>query len=156
MCQGKYCVMNISFDDYMDSIKANRKSMPPELISFASNEDHYELNHPQSLHDSWVSSLCTEELRNNTRPYECSLRVTLKLLGQQHDRTLVLIYSDVVAYEFLGSENSFNPNDTFHGDILDHRISITGDAYKHIIEMRSGSIFKVVFKGFSFEEQSST
>ena len=145
--------MTTNLDNYIESIKASKETMPPELYSFASNINHYELNHPLSLHDSWLASLNTEEIRNNERPFNSSLRITLKLLGQQHDCTLILSYSDVLAYEFYGKENTFNPNDTFHGDIVDHRVSIVNNAYSHTIEMRSGSVFKVVFRAFTFEVQ---
>jgi len=148
--------MNSNFDEYISSINSNQDILPKALFEFASNIERYELNHPQSLHDSWVSSITIAENRNRIRPFEPSLSIVLNLLGQQHDRDIILSYSSVKSYELLGCENPYNYKDTFHGDILQHEVSISNDLFQHTIELRSGSVFKVVFGGFSCTEQVYT
>ena len=148
--------MNSNFDEYISNLKSNREDYPSELFEFAVNTERYELNHPQSLHDSWVSSITIAENRNKVRPFEPSLSIVLNLLGQQHDRDIVLSYSRVQSYEILGSENPYNYGDTFHGDVLTHEISTIDGSFHHIIELRSGSVFKVSFNEFSCLEQVYT
>jgi hypothetical protein len=76
------------------------------------------------------------------------------LLGQQHDRDIFLNYTDVKEYQFLGVENQLNWNDTFHGDILSHEVTmIDVDLFQHKFEMRSGSIFNVQFSRFEIKEK---
>ena len=148
--------MKSNFDEYISNLNSNKDNYPNELFEFAVNTERYELNHPQSLHDSWVSSITIAENRNKVRPFEPSLSIVLNLLGQQHDRDIVLKYSNVKSYEILGSENPYNYGDTFHGDILTHEISNIDGLFNHIIELRSGSIFKVTFNEFSCLEQVYT
>ena len=126
--------------------------MPAQLFEFASNPEHYELNNPRSLHDTWVTSLTIAENRNKQRPFEATLAITLKLLGQQHDRDIVLTYNNVESYELIGHKNGFNYNDTFHGDVLTHEISLVHEQYQHTIELRSGSKFTVIFTEFKVTE----
>ena len=148
--------MNSSFDEYISNLNLNKGSFPNELFEFAVNTERYELNHPKSLHDSWISSITIAENRNKARPFEPSLSIVLNLLGQQHDRDIVLSYFNVKSYEILGYENPYNYGDTFHGDILTHEISTIDGLFHHIIELRSGSTFKVTFKEFSCLEQVYT
>ena len=148
--------MNSSFDEYISNLNLNKGSFPNELFEFAVNTERYELNHPKSLHDSWISSNTIAENRNKARPFEPSLSIGLNLLGQQHDRDIVLSYFNVKSYEILGYENPYNYGDTFHGDILTHEISTIDGLFHHIIELRSGSTFKVTFKEFSCLEQVYT
>ena len=148
--------MNLDFDSYIERTKDSRELMPFELYNFASNPKHYELNGSQSLHDAWVASIVIEEARDANRPFNASLNICIKLLGQQHDRSLILSYLDVKSYSFTGIKNDLNPNDTFHGDILDHRVAINSDSFEHTLHARSGSIFKVVFGRFSYHEQRNT
>ena len=148
--------MNSSFDQYISNLNSNKDIYPNELFEFASNSERYELNHPQSLHDSWVTSITIAENRNKIRPFEPSLSIVLNLLGQQHDRDIVLNYFNVKSYEILGSENPFNYGDTFHGDVLTHEISIVDGLFQHVLELRSGSFFKVIFSKFSCLEHVYT
>jgi len=148
--------MNSSFDEYISNLNSNKDNFPNELFEFAANIERYELNHPQSLHDAWVTSITIAENRNNVRPFEPSLSISLNLLGQQHDRDIVLNYLNVKSYEVLGAENPFNYGDTFHGDVLTHEVSISGSLFQHVLELRSGSTFKVTFEKFNCLEQVYT
>jgi hypothetical protein len=148
--------MKLDFKSYIKHMKDSKEVMPSELYNFASNPKHYELNDAQSLHDAWVSSIVIEEMRDTNRPFNASLKICIKLLGQQHDRSLTLNYLDVKSYAFSGNKNELNPNDTFHGDILDHRVAVNSDSFGHTLHARSGSAFKVVFGRFSYHEQRNT
>ncbi|TMO76393.1 hypothetical protein [Pseudoalteromonas aurantia] len=148
--------MNSSFDEYISNLNSNRNNFPSELFEFAANTERYELNHPKSLHDAWVTSITIAENRNKVRPFEPSLSISLNLLGQQHDRDIFLNYLKVKSYELIGTENPFNYGDTFHGDVLTHEVSITGNGFQHIIELRSGSTFKVTFADFNCVEKIYT
>ena len=144
--------MNSDFDKYISNLVANKEKMPEQLFEFAANPERYELNHPRSLHNTWVTSLTIAENRNKQRPFDASLSITLNLLGQHHDRDIVLTYNNVKSYELIGHINEFNYNDTFHGDVLTHEISLENEQYQHIIELRSGSKFKVCFTEFEVIE----
>ncbi|CAM4298796.1 hypothetical protein [Pseudoalteromonas byunsanensis] len=144
--------MNSEFDKYISNLVANKANFPDSLFEFGTDQKRYELNHPKSLHDSWVTSLTIAENRNRKRPFDASLSIILTLLGQQHDRDIILTYSNVKSYELIGHENGINYNDTYHGDVLTHEVSFENELYKHIIELRSGSIFKVRFTEFKVNE----
>ena len=148
--------MQRNFDEYMEYILSLKDVLPEELHKFSSNTEHYELNHPDSLHDAWVVSLLVKESRNASRPFNCNLSVEINLLGQHHDRELILKYFNVSKYGFVGQRNELNANDTFHGDILSHEVGVKPEGFSHTIAMRSGSVFEVVFSGFSYEVQLST
>ena len=148
--------MNSSFDEYISNLNSNKDNFPSELFEFAANTERYELNHPQSLHDAWVTSITIAENRNKVRPFEPYLSISLNLLGQQHDRDIVLNYVNVKSYEIIGTENPFNYGDTFHGDVLTHEVSISDNLFQHVLELRSGSTFKVIFANFNCLEQVYT
>ena len=152
LCVNGSSIVNSNFDKYISNLVSNKTKFPEQLFEFATNLERYELNHPKSLHDSWVTSLTIAENRNKQRPFDASLSITLNLLGQKHDRDIVLTYNNVKYYELIGHENEFNYNDTFHGDILTHEVSLENELYKHILELRSGSIFKVYFTEFKVTE----
>ena len=156
MCEGSCKGMQRSFDEYMEYILSLKEDLPEELFKFSSNIAHYELNHSDSLHDAWVVSLLVKENRNASRPFNCNLSLEINLLGQHHDRELILKYLNVSKYGFVGQRNELNANDTFHGDILSHEVGLKSGRFIHTIAMRSGSIFEVAFSGFTFEVQLNT
>lgn len=125
--------MNSNFDKYISDLVSNKTKLPAQLFAFATNLDRYELNHPRSLHDSWVTSLTIAENRNPKRPFDTWLSISLNLLGQQHDRDILLTYKNVKSYELVGRENELNYNDTFHGDVLTHKVSLEKGLCRHII-----------------------
>ncbi len=142
------------FDRYIEELKSKRSLIPEHIYDLATSVERHELSNPLSLHDSWLDAYTVREKRNPERPFECSAAIELRLLGQMHDRYMVINYIDVASHKFIGSQNDFNATDTFHGDILKHAIDVLGDGtFRHEMEFRSGSTLSIDFKDLEIKEE---
>ncbi len=119
----------IKYTRYLEYLETIKSLLPDHINAFASQEKYFTLNSPHSLHDAWLNSVEVREERNQDRPFEPVVGVTLKLLGQLHDRTIVLEYKDVCRYELNGKPNKYNWADTFHGDVFTHEIRIENEGW---------------------------
>ena len=138
-----------SFDDYLEYLESHRDQIPKDVYDFIIDPRRHTLDDPGSLHDSWLESLSISEHRNS--PSTATL--TLRLLGQQHDRYLILTYSDIVTYNITGDRTPFYAA-TYHGDVLYHEIRVSDDSkLTHEIEFATESSFIVTCNHLSFEEK---
>jgi len=119
----------IFYGRYKDYLNTIQHLLPEQIYQFASDEKYFTLNSPHSLHDSWLSSIEVRELRNQKKPFEPFVEITLKLLGQRHDRIIILNYEGVIEYSIKGTravkdQSDFRYADTFHGDVFTHEIRL--------------------------------
>jgi hypothetical protein len=144
----------IQYGNYLNYLETIRKSLPEPVYQFASSEQHFNLNSPHSLHDAWMESVTISEQRQKTAPFKPQVQVILKLLGQQHDRMIVLEYDKVSRYTVEGKQNDFNWADTFHGDVFTHEIRVTNEnKIIHEILFCSDSRLLVECENFTHREE---
>ena len=144
----------IQYARYLEYLETIKSSLPDHIYAFASNKEYFTLNSPHSLHDAWLSSMEVRETRNKERPFDPVVGVTLKLLGQLHDRTIVLEYKEVCRYDLNGKPNKFNSADTFHGDVFTHEIRIEKKGWIiHEIGFVSDSVFLIECRDFTCREE---
>lgn len=141
-----------SFPEYLVFLDKNQDRFPTNLYNFARNVDRYN-DSPHSLHDSWITSINVNEIRDPERFLDPNVVIELNLLGPMHDRDFLLKYSYVERYQFEGQKNRLNWRDTFHGDILFHEFRLQNDQlFVHEMVLRSDSKILIVFRDFSFSE----
>lgn len=138
-----------SFDLYRAYLETNRDSFPINVFEFAHDIERHTLSSPHSLHDSWLTSITVKENRKKHRPFEPKPSIELILLGQMHDRDIVLTYSGVASFFMTGNKNPYNWADTFLGDVSCHevRLSETG-LLVHEIEFVSDSRVLITCEAF--------
>ncbi|WP_125564801.1 hypothetical protein [Pseudoalteromonas rubra] len=146
-----------SFDDYLEYMRARKGKIPVHVYEFATDVNRHDFESPQSLHDSWVTSINIKEHRNKERPFNPSTTIEIELLGPMHDRNIVLKYEEIESYAFEGTKNPYNYADTYHGDIVCHEVRLTEGGYLlHEILMASEATIKIVCKNITCNEQVYT
>ena len=143
----------IQFGDYLDALNSYRHLLPVEVAEFASDEDRYVLTHPSSLHDAWVEQISVTESRN-VDGASSRIGVALRLLGQMHDRHIILTYENVSNYSISGGENQWSTHQTLHGDVFTHevRVSDCGRVVHEIAVGEAGKI-EITCATFNVEER---
>jgi hypothetical protein len=144
----------IQYGNYLRYLSTVREFLPTHIYEFASAEHHFNLNSPHSLHDSWMESATISEKRQATAPFKPEVQVNLRLLGQQHDRTIVLKYENVSSYTLEGRRGDSNWAVTFHGDVITHEVRVTNaNKVLHEILFRSDSRLLVECENFTHHEE---
>ena len=131
-----------SFDGYLALLNEWQGRLPKHVYDFAGDIERHNLTSPRSLHDAWVESITVSEHRNDERPFDARLQIQLVLLGPMHDRKFSLVYTGVARFELGGVSNQHNVNDTFHGDLLKHRVILDADGIENPSRF-SGSVPKL-------------
>lgn len=146
----------IQFGDYLVALESFRAQLPPEVVKFASDENRFALHHPGSLHDAWVEQIAICESRAiDVRPSE--IQVILTLLGQMHDRRIILTYEGVSAYSVTGGKNLNSTPHTLHGDIYTHEVRLSAlKEVVHEIAVGDGGRIEITCKTFRVEERAIT
>lgn len=143
-----------TFEKYFAYLNGIKDKLPAHVYEFASDLRRYELNDALSLHDSWITSLTIRENRARSRPFKPAPSIELVLLGQRHDREMVLEYYDVQSYRIEGHKNPTNWLDTFHGDVTHHEVSVSDEgSILHELVCRSGSVLCIKCKDFKCTER---
>lgn len=146
-----------SFDDYLKYMHDNREKFSDHVFAFATDVNRHRLDSPHTLHDTWVTAITFKENRNKTRPFEPKPTIEIELLGQMHDRDIILTYFEIEKYQFEGFKNSHNLRDTFLGDISAHQVLLNQDgSLLHEILFASKSIINIVCKDFTCIERFHT
>ena len=146
-----------SFDEYLGYLDTIKGEISRNVYEFASDLKRHELENAHSLHDSWITSISVQEKRNPSRPFEPEVIIVLELLGQMHDRDIVLEYKEVKAYRIESIENPYNSGDTFHGDVISHEVRLVEhDLLIHEIVMATDKTIEIVCKNFSCNESIHT
>ena len=142
-----------SFDEYIKTMEREKEHFPAHVYEFATDLNRHDLQSPHSLHDSWLTSLTIKENRNTARPFEPKPTIEIVLLGQMHDRDIVLEYSHIEWYEMLGFKNPYNWGDTYQGDVEAHEVRLENDSIIHEIAFVSESKIVVACKDFTCSER---
>jgi hypothetical protein len=145
----------IQFGDYLEALESYRDQLPSEVAAFASDEDRFTLNHPSSLHDAWVEQIAISESRSiDQLPSE--IRIVVTLLGQMHDRWIVLTYEGVSAYSITGGRNPGSTPYTLHGDIWTHEVRLSALLeVVHEIAVGDGGRIEVTCRTFHVEDTAT-
>ena len=146
----------IQFGDYLEALESYSAQLPPAVAEFASDENRFALHHPGSLHDAWVEQIAISESRaKDERPSE--IRVILTLLGQMHDRRMILTYEGVSGYSIIGGKNPHSTPHTLHGDIYTHEVRLSArQEVVHEIAVGDGGQIEITCKTFQVEERAIT
>ena len=112
------------FDPYFAYLGTIQEQLSESAYAFASTWTHYSLDSPSSLHDAWLEELVVTEASSGARSEIRRTKLTLRFLGPQHDRHLVLHYSDVIDYRVDGKGVSKG-----HGDLIVHEVSVSPDGH---------------------------
>ncbi|MDB6112383.1 MAG: hypothetical protein JWR69_4133 [Pedosphaera sp.] len=144
----------INYGNYLSYLETIRQLLPEHIYQFASSEQHFNLNSPHSLHDAWMESVTISERRHKAAPFEPQVHIIVKLLGQRHDRLIVLEYENVSRYMVDGKPSLYNPADTLHGDVFTHEIRVTNkNKIIHEILFVSDSRLQVECDNFTHREE---
>lgn len=143
-----------SFDEYIEYMKVNKGKFPAKVYDFVTDVNRHNLNSPHSLHDSWMTSISIKENRNKFRPFDPKPSIELELLGQMHDRDIILTYSGIEKYKIKGLKNPLNYADTYQGDILCHQVTLNKqELLIHEILFRSESKIVIICENFDCIER---
>jgi len=143
-----------SFDDYLEYLKRNKDKFPANVYEFAIDINRHILESPHSFHDSWLTSITIKENRNKEQPFEPTPSIEIVLLGQMHDRDIILTHEGIESYSINGHKKPYNWGDTFQGDISCHEIRINKDGQiTHEIEFVSESRIIIACRKFKCVEQ---
>lgn len=149
--------MNQSFDDYKKYMQKNKEKFPKHIYEFALDENRHTLDSPNSLHDSWMTSITIKENRDRAYPFEPQPTIEIKLLGQRRDRDIILSYWGIERYSIEGLKNPYNWGDTFQGDISCHEVKLSEqDLIIHEIQFVSNSKIIIVCRDFICSERLHT
>lgn len=142
------------FDNYIEYMERNKKKFPTRVFDFATDVNRHKLDSPHSLHDSWMTSITIKENRNSKRPFDPNPTIEIELLGQMHDRDIILSYFGVENYKIKGLKNPYNWGDTYQGDILCHEVRLNKKGFIiHEIVFASESKIVIACKDFLCSER---
>ena len=146
-----------SFDDYKNYIEANKDKLASHVYEFAIDINRHNLDSQHSLHNSWMTSITIKENRNKKRPFDPEPKIEIKLLGQMHDRDIILSYSGIENYQIKGLKNPYNWADTYQGDISCHEVRLDEQGLLiHEILFVSESTITITCKDFWCTERLHT
>jgi len=150
----------IRYGRYLDYLETIKGSLPAHVAEFASSKQFFTLDSPHSLHDAWLNSVEVRETRRSEQPREPTVTLTLKLLGQYHDRVIVLEYENVFQYRMEGTREikdgppNFQYGDTFHGDVITHEVRLGNEGHIiHEIAFATESALLVECLNFTHREE---
>ena len=141
---------SIDYENYLQALKSYQSSLPKKVLEFASDLTRFELNGASSLHDCWLKELLIEESGSPSQT-----EVTLRLLGQMHDRIISIKYREVVAYSITrtATDNSPYPNPD-QDDLYTHEIRVSDDGHVlHEILFVSDKSILIECKTFDVSEE---
>ncbi len=146
-----------SFSEYRKYLEVHKDRFPSHVYEFAIDENRHNLSSPHSLHDSWMTSITIKENRNASRPFDPKPTIEITLLGQMHDREIVLSYSGIESYNIEGLKNPYNSGDTYQGDVSCHEVRLNSNGLLiHEILFASESKIMVVCSDIRCEERPCT
>lgn len=112
----------IDFGAYAAYLATVRDRLPAHVAAFASDERHFALNAPETLHDAWLVGITVREPATGARQELRRTEVDVRLLGPFHDREHVLRYTGVRRYEAVGVGVADG-----HGDLYTHEVRLASD-----------------------------
>lgn len=138
----------ILWDRYFEAFAKYRDRLPRHIADFGADFERFTLNHPKSLHDSWLESIHVREIRAvGETPSSADIQLTL--LGQQHDRHIVIRYQGVTSYQVHGTQGDFHYFETFHGDVFTHEVRVADNgSIVHEIAFVTGSTILITCSDF--------
>lgn len=144
----------IDWQEYLKYLKENKELFSSDVYRFISDEKRHCLSGLQTFHDAWVRSISIKEDGEGNRPFNAKVNIGLTLLHQGHGREFIIEYDEVSEYKFDSRRNNENHNDTFHGDLLWHRMLVGENRVaQHVLYFSSESFLKISFKAFTFKEK---
>lgn len=144
----------ILYGKYLEEFSKIRHKFPDEVVQFVEDENRFCLQAGESLHDAWIESLVVRE-RRSLGDVASGCEISLELLGQLHDRRIVLCYREVKAYSVEGLGCAcWN---SFHGDIYTHEVRLSDDGFViHEIVGADGFRIQVECETFQVDEKMLT
>ena len=126
-------------DVYLQYLSENADTFPRNARDFALAEWHYDFEHHQCPHDSWLESFAIKERATGQRHENSAVDIERLFLGAYHDAFFSLIYRDVRSYSL-----QLHPHELVrraHGDWLIDEVTLTeAGLVRHEIEFERASL----------------
>jgi hypothetical protein len=127
--------------DYLRYLDEERDRFPANAWSFALASWHYDMQHSQCPHDSWLESLDIQE--GGAGKERRRIQIAARFLGAYHDGSFELVYADVQSYSGLMKEVA-GLGAGGHGDwLVDEVLAQDDGSVSHEIVFSSGARWQI-------------
>jgi hypothetical protein len=126
-------------DDYLRYLTDNAEKFPAGAREFALADWHYDREHHQCPHDSWLEFFNITEISSGERNEVRVVEITAKLFGAYHDGYFSLVYRDVSSYSLECTTFRRGKALIGHGDWMVDELTMKGkNIVHHEIEFSEG------------------
>ena len=130
-------------DEYFAYLKAEGGKFPVGARQFAFQDGHYDIQHHECPHDSWLEELVIKEPSSGKRRHKRKIQIVAKFLGSFHDGYFDLTYIDVTSYSLNFEASPGIKLNRGHGDWMIDEITIIGtNTVCHEIEFRDAGTWR--------------
>ena len=150
----KSSVDGLEIDAYLRYLRTNASNMPRGAREFALAPWHYDYDHHQCPHDSWLDKVTVSEIGTGPRNASRRISILARFLGAYHDGHFDIEYNGVSSYQIeykdipitiSGKEVQFPRSLSGHGDWYIDEVSLTRNGEVcHEITFANGSTWKIV------------
>jgi hypothetical protein len=138
-------------DKYCQYLGESADKFPIGAREFALADWHFDREHHQCPHDSWLEYLDIRELSSGKRNEIRVVEIDTKYFGAHHDGHFTLLYRGVVSYAISCCSFKRGDNDIGHGDWMVDEITMDDDnLVHHEIEFSEGGTIKIVCADFEY------
>jgi hypothetical protein len=124
---------------YRQYVRDQESAFPAGARHFVLEPWHYDIQHHQCPHDSWLEKLTLREMASGERAQARHIQIEAQFLGAYHDGYFELLYDTVTEYSLGLAANS--QKSVGHGDWIVDEITLeeTGLVKHEILFSNSGS-----------------
>lgn len=132
-------------DEYLNYLREEGKKLPTGAHQFAFQDGHYDIQHHDCPHDSWLEDLVVKELSSGERRHKRRIQIVAKFLGSFQDGYFELTYADVTSYSLNFELDQGRKLNRGHGDwMIDEVTMIGANTVCHEIEFRDVGTWKIL------------
>jgi len=127
-------------DAYLDYLRENADRFPRGAREFALADWHYDFQHHQCPHDSWLETFAIKENASGQRQERSMVEIESLFLGAYHDLYFSLTYRNVLAYSLECAARA-PVGKRGHGDWIIDELTLTdSNAVRHEIQFESATL----------------
>jgi hypothetical protein len=129
-------------DSYLRFLRESTDRFPKGAREFALADWHYDIEHHQCPHDSWLESFAIKEKASGARHQRSTIEIESLFLGAYHDGSFSLTYRDVQSYSLQLEPHE--PGRRAHGDWLVDEVTLTdANLVRHEIQFERASLMVI-------------